>query len=36
MLEDGESASNICEFHRQFFLVLRLFCPGLFDQQHRQ
>jgi hypothetical protein len=37
MLDDGETSGNICEFHRQFFLVLRLFCPDLFnDQQHRQ
>jgi hypothetical protein len=36
MLDDGELAGNICEFHRQFFRVLALFCPSLFSNEHRQ
>jgi hypothetical protein len=36
MLNADESANNISEWHRQLFLLLRLFVPDVLSNEHRQ
>jgi hypothetical protein len=35
MLDADEGANNVVEWHRQLFLLLRLFVPDVFSDEHR-